>query len=61
MTIAEMSKQELVYLRFLEQQENADYEMEYKLAVLFALPEKTAAEEVETYLNFRHSMEKDGE
>ena len=61
MTIAEMSKQELVYLQVLEQMGNADYEMEYKLAVMFAIPEKMAAEEVETYFNFRHSMGKDSE
>lgn len=53
MTIAKMTKEELVYLQVLDSQENADYEMEYKLSVMFALPEEKAAEEVEAYLNHK--------
>lgn len=52
MTIAEMTKEELVYLQILEQQGNADYEMEYKIGVMFALPPEMAVEEVSAYLDF---------
>jgi len=64
MTIAEMSKEELVYLQFLEKQEDSDWEMVHKLSTMFALPEKIATEEVQTYLNFKkanHLVDTTGE
>jgi len=55
MTIAEMTKEELVYLQILEQQGNADYEMEYKIGIMFALPPEMAAEEVKTFLAYQRT------
>ena len=55
MTIANMTKEELVYQQILERLDNMDYEMEYKLAVMFGLSEKQAEEEVKTFLAYQRT------
>ena len=45
-------------------QEDSDWEMVHKLSTMFALPEKIATEEVQTYLNFKkanHLVDTTGE
>ena len=48
-----LTAEELIYLQVLEEQGYEDDELEYKLAVLFGLDDRTATDKVQAYRSFQ--------